>query len=162
METTRPLCLKPCERGEKDSRPILFLRNAPQPSVLVMSVSGFECEVLLHPRFARPLILLVDAWHADVGLPESIRGYRSAKFIALAFRRFTNGRGPIGAAAVTDYVFQLRRQIDRALIAAGIDVVSAPFELIEQRPRRGYRMGPIGIRIRTPALDVLDTGANTD
>ncbi len=151
MRTRRTLLLGPCERGPSDPRPILFLRDAPQPSVLVMNVRGIQCEVLLHPRFVRLLLLLVDAWHKDAVVPEALRGFRTASDVALAFRRFLNGRGTVEPATVVDYVFQIRRLIRQALASAGIDVESEPVDLIEHRPCRGYRIGRHGIQIIEPA-----------
>ena len=151
MRTGRPLGLGPCERGPRDTRPTLFLRDAPQPSVLVMTAPGFECEVLLHPRFVRLLLLLVDAWHKDVVVPEALRGFRTASDVALAFRRFLKGRGTVQPATVVDYVFQIRRLIRQALASAGIGVESEPLELIEHRSCRGYRIGRCGIKIIEPA-----------
>ena len=148
MRTRISLLLGPCERGPGDPRPILFLRDAPQPSVLVVNVRGIQCEVLLHPRFVRLLLLLVDAWNKDAAEPEALRGFRTSSKVALAFRRFLNGRGNVEPVTVVDYVFQIRRLIRQALAAAGVDVESV--DLIEHRPCRGYRIGRQGIQIIEP------------
>lgn len=149
MRTSTPLRLGPRERGPRDTRPILFLRDAPQPSVLVMNVRGVQCEVLLHPRFVRLLLLLVDASNKDAAEPEALRGFRTASAVAHAFGRFTNGRGRVEPATVVDYAFQLRRLIKQALAAAGVDIESV--DLIEHRPYRGYRIGRHGVQIIEPA-----------
>lgn len=155
MQTPRPLRLGLCERGEKDSRPILFVRNAPQPSVLVlvlvMKETEIKCEVLLYPRFVRLLLLVVDAWNRDAGKPEAMRGFRTRRNIGRAFGQFTNGRGAVEVATVVDYVFQIRRLIRQALVSAGIDVESERVDLIEHFPYQGYRIGPLGIKIVEPS-----------
>ncbi|MEE8509013.1 MAG: hypothetical protein V3T07_08110 [Myxococcota bacterium] len=114
-----------------------------------MNVRGVQCEVLLHPRFVRLLLLLVDASNKDAAEPEALRGFRTASAVAHAFGRFTNGRGRVEPATVVDYAFQLRRLIKQALAAAGVDVESV--DLIEHRPYRGYRIGRHGIQIIEPA-----------
>ena len=160
MRTATPLRLGPCERGPRDTRPTLFLRHAPQPSVLVlvlvMNETEIKCEVLLHPRFVRLLLLAVDAWNRDAGKPEAMRGFRTRRDIARAFGRFTNGRGKVEVATVVDYAFQIRRLIRQALASAGIDVKSESVDLIEHFPYQGYRIGPLGIKIIEPSPDDSD------
>ncbi len=160
MRTRTPLRLGPCERGEADRRPTLFLGHARQPSVLVLVlvVRGTEikCEVLLHPRFVRLLLLLADAWNRDSGKPKAMRGFRTRRDIGRAFGQFTNGRGAVEVATVVDYVFEIRRLIRQALVSAGIDVESESVDLIEHFPYQGYRIGPLGIKIIEPSPDDSD------
>ena len=165
MRTGRPLGLGPCERGPRDTRPTLFLRDAPQASVLVMTAPGFECEVLLQPRFVRLLLLLVDAWNKDVAEPEALRGFRSPGEIGRAFQRFINGKGSVEVDTVVNYVYEIRQLIKKALIkkelaATSDGVEREPVDLFEHRPNQGYRIGRLGIKVIQPSAEDYDAASD--
>jgi hypothetical protein len=151
MRTERPLRLGSCDRGTPDSRPTLYVREAPQASVLAMTIDGVECQVIVQPRYVRCLLLLVDGWNQDADEPDAVRGFRTAAEIARGFGRFLGSHGSVDVATIVQYVYEFRLFLNKVTPSTGTSADAEPIELIEHRRGFGYRIGPRGLVVRGAA-----------
>jgi hypothetical protein len=161
MLTRRSLDLETCARGASETRPRLFVREPPQPSLLILRSLGLETEHVLKPRWAILLLILVDAYNADRGYPESLRGFRTGEQIGRAYRNFESRSARVEPKTVVTYFYELRNALDASTTATATatEADGAPterFDLLEHGRGRGYRIGPLGMEVVVGSSDDED------
>ena len=149
---TRPLRhLTSCKRGLEDRRPILCIARSPAaPSVLVVKVTpGDECEVHLPPRYTALLLALVDAWQADEGEVETLRGYRTAAELGGHYAKFSHTGASITEETVRAYVYEIKVRIARKVssLYPGKRFEIRAFGPLEALRMVGYRIDKCGLEI---------------
>jgi hypothetical protein len=152
--TPAPRYLTSCERGPADRRPVLCISwSAGAPSVLLVKLPpGFECHVHLAPRYKRLLLAAVDAWHADDGEIEILRGFRTAAELGALYGELFRAGAPLSEKAVRAYVHEIKVRIVKGVSSfyphqrIGIQVPV----LLEARRAIGYRIGESGLEIARP------------
>lgn len=143
-----------CKRGLDDRRPILCLPRSPgASSVLLLKLTPeVECEVHLAPRYTALLLALVDAWNADEGDIEILRGFRTAAELGRHYAEFSQVGDSISEEAVRAYVHELKVSVAKAV--SSLDPherfdIRVPV-LLDARRLIGYRIGRCGLEIVQP------------
>jgi hypothetical protein len=146
-----PRNLTSCKRGPEGRRPILYLPRLPgAPSVLQLNLAPeVECDVQLAPRYTRLLLAAVDAWHADEGEIETLRGFRTAAELGEHCGELSHVGVSISEEAVRAYVHEIKthiaRAVDRLFPRKRVDI-PVPV-LFETRRILGYRINRCGLEI---------------
>jgi hypothetical protein len=106
--------------------------------------------VQLAPRYTAFILAVVDAWHADDGALETLRGFRSAAELGEHYARFSHAGLSITEETVRAYVYEIKVRIAKAV--SSLDP-NKPIEIRAPGLLEGWRV--LGYRIDECGLEIV-------